>query len=56
MVVGGGGMVIVSTCIAQSSGYGGTCSSDMMAFIMGEVLFWVGMIPTVFGVRMIARA
>lgn len=56
MVVGGGGMVIASLCIGQSTGYGGTCRSDMMAFIAGEVLFWVGMIPTVFGVRMIARA
>lgn len=56
LVVGGGGMVIVSLCLGQSTGYGGTCRSDMMSFITGEVAFWIGMIPTIFGVRLIAKA
>lgn len=56
MVVGGGAVVIASLCIGQSSGYGGTCQSNIMAFIGGAVWFWIGMIPTVFGVRLIAKA
>lgn len=54
MVVGGGAGAIDSMCIGQ--GYGSTCRSDMMAFIGGIVVFWIGMIPTIFGVRLIAKA
>jgi hypothetical protein len=56
MVVGGGASVLDQFCIGQSTGYGGTCRSDMMGFIAGAVVFWIGMIPTIFGVRLIAKA
>ena len=54
MVVAGGGMVIASLCIGQP--LYGSCRGDMMAFIGGAIFFWIGMIPTIFGVRIIARA
>ena len=53
MVVGGGAGAIDSMCIGQAYG---TCRSDMMALIGGVVIFWIGMIPTIFGVRLIAKA
>ena len=56
LVVGGGASVLDQFCIGQSTGYGGTCRSDMMGFIAGAVIFWVGMIPTICGVRLIAKA
>ena len=53
MVVGGGAAALDLMCIAHTYG---TCRSDMMALIGGLVFFGIGMIPTIFGVRLIARA
>ena len=40
-------------CLGQAYG---TCNSDGMAAIVGIIIFWIGMIPTIFGVRLIAKA
>ena len=56
MVVAGGGMVIASLCIGQPLYGDGACRINGELVIGGVILFWIGMIPTVFGVRMIAKA
>ncbi len=57
MVTGGAGMLISSLCLGQSTyGMGGSCRGDMATGIAGIVIFWIGMIPTIFGVRTIAKA
>lgn len=53
MVVGGGAGAIDAMCFGQAYG---TCNSDGMAAIVGIIIFWIGMIPTIFGVRLIAKA
>lgn len=53
MVVAGGIGTLASLCIGQSL-YG--CSGDFLTFIGSAVVFWIGMIPTISGVRLIARA
>jgi len=52
MVVGGGAAAIAAMCIGQSYG---SCNSDELTFIGGVIFFWIGMVPTVFGVRLIAK-
>lgn len=49
MVAGGGGAFIMSM---MNSGF----SSSSPAMIGGIVLFWIGMAPTVIGIRLIARS
>gem|GEM_PF-676234 len=53
MVVGGGAAAIGSMCLGQSYG---SCQSNTFGWIIGVVIFWIGMIPTIFGVRGIANA
>ena len=48
MVAGGGGMALMELTR-------GAFSSSSTNFLLGIVLFWIGMVPTVFGVRLIAR-
>ena len=52
-VVGGGASAIDSLCIGQSFG---SCRSDTMTFIGASIVFWIGMIPSIFGVRLVAKA
>jgi len=54
MVAGGGGITILSLMsIGGASGMMGSSSSSM--WIWGSVLFWIGMAPTVIGIRLVAR-
>ncbi len=54
MVVAGGIGTLASLCIGQP--LYGTCRGDVLSFIGSAVVFWIGMIPTIFGVRLIAKA
>ncbi len=53
MVVGGGAAVLTSMCLGQPYG---SCRSDFITLIGGSIVFWIGMVPTIFGVRVIAKA
>ena len=52
-VVGGGASVITSLCLGQPYG---SCRSDFMMLIVGSIMFWIGIVPTIFGVRFVAKA
>jgi len=54
MVVGGGASAIASMCVGQP--LYGSCRSDTFTWTFGVVIFWIGMIPSVYGIKYVASA
>ena len=57
MVTGGAATGFAGMCwFSAMSASGARCYSDGLVMMMGWAIFWIGLIPTIFGVRFVAKA
>ena len=54
LVVSGSATGFAGMCFFKMSGV--RCYSDGLMMMMGWAIFWIGLIPTIFGIRYVAKA